>query len=44
MATHRYLSTELLPVQAQLGFINNEFGIDSRMPKPEEPVDPGQGN
>lgn len=31
MGTHRYLSTEMLPVQAQLKLINNDFGIESRM-------------
>jgi hypothetical protein len=30
MGTHRYLSTEMLPVQAQLRLINNDFGIDPR--------------
>ena len=30
MGTHRYLSTEMLPVQARMEFINNEFGIDAR--------------
>jgi hypothetical protein len=30
MGTHRYLSTEMLPVQAQMKFVNNEFGIDER--------------
>ena len=30
MGTHRYLTTEMLPVQAQLRLINNDFGIDPR--------------
>lgn len=30
MGTHRYLTTEMLPVQAQLKLINNDFGIDKR--------------
>ena len=30
MGTHRYLSTEMLPVQARMDFVNNEFGIDAR--------------
>ena len=30
MGTHRYLTTEMLPVQAQLRLINNDFGIDAR--------------
>ena len=38
MGTHRYLSTEMLPVQAQLKLINNDFGIESRMP--QKPVEP----
>lgn len=31
MGTHRYLTTEMLPVQAQLRLINNDFGIDPRI-------------
>lgn len=31
MGTHRYLTTEMLPVQAQLKLINNDFGIDARI-------------
>jgi hypothetical protein len=30
MGTHRYLSTEMLPVQARMEFVNNDFGIDAR--------------
>lgn len=30
MGTHRYLTTEMLPVQAQLKLINNDFGIEGR--------------
>ena len=30
MGTHRYLTTEMLPVQAQLKLINNDFGIEPR--------------
>lgn len=30
MGTHRYLTTEMLPIQAQLELENNDFGIKSR--------------
>lgn len=31
MGTHRYLTTEMLPVQGQMTFENNDFGIASRL-------------
>lgn len=30
MGTHRYKTTELLPIQAQMKLMNNDFGIESR--------------
>lgn len=31
MGTHRYLSTEMLPIQGKMELLNNDFGITSRI-------------
>lgn len=34
MGTHRYKTTELLPIQAEMLLLNNDFGIKSKKVAP----------